>query len=172
MSPPSARYWILSQAAFGMAGLAGHAWLPMSDEARCLDETVVVQIGAHRFKVDIAESEQDQIAGLGGRERVAPDTGMLFLMPTESYQSFSMRDCAIPLDLIYVDRHGKVASIHEMHPEPARTDAERADDSSYVARLKGYVSEVPVSVAIELSGGRAAELGIREGDTVLIPYAR
>jgi uncharacterized membrane protein (UPF0127 family) len=61
-----------------------------------------------------------------------------------------MKDTLIPLDIIFVRPDGTIARI---------TNAKPLDETS-------LPSGEPVSMVLEIAGGRAAELGIREGDPV------
>lgn len=106
-------------------------------------------------------------AGLGGLSPLAINEGMLFVFDGAAYQSFVMRDCTVPLDLVFIDDEGFVISIHHMAPESPRCHAESAEidaqDAAYMARLRSYVSPKPCRCAIELAGGTAVRLGLQAG---------
>ena len=81
---------------------------------------------------------------LGGNE------GMIFPYDPPQEVSFWMKNTLIPLDIIFVRPNGTIARI---------TKAEPMD-------LTALPSGEPISVVLEIRGGRAAELGIKEGDSV------
>jgi uncharacterized membrane protein (UPF0127 family) len=64
-----------------------------------------------------------------------------------------MKNTRIPLDILYLDEHGKVVSIHQMKPY----------DRS------GVPSDGLAKYAIELNVGRASEVGAKVGDVLEIP---
>jgi uncharacterized membrane protein (UPF0127 family) len=107
--------------------------------------------GEHRFDVEIAATPEAQEKGLMFRKDLAPDKGMLFPMDPPRLASFWMKNTIIPLDMIFVRTDGSIAFIG--------------------ANIAPYSREpvsagIPVAAVLELSGGRAAALGIKEGDRV------
>ncbi|NWK97283.1 DUF192 domain-containing protein [Sphingobium lactosutens] len=103
----------------------------------------------HRFDVEVARTPQEQEKGLMFRKELAADGGMLFPMDPPRTASFWMKDTLIPLDMLFVHTDGSIAFIKE-----------NAQPYSRVPVSAG----VPVAAVLELRGGRAAELGIAEGD--------
>ena len=93
---------------------------------------------------------EEQRTGMMFRRSLAPDRGMLFPYSPPRSVGFWMHNTYIPLDLIFVREDGTIASIATAQPL----------DLNLV-----FPSE-PVVAVIEIAGGRAAELGIREGDLV------
>lgn len=103
------------------------------------------------FKVEVARTENEQARGLMFRDSLAPDAGMIFPMTPPRPASFWMKNTVIPLDMIFVRPDGTIARI-------------AADTVPY--SLDSVESGEPVSAVLEIAGGRAAELGIVEGDKV------
>ncbi|MCP1468476.1 hypothetical protein J3E64_000143 [Sphingobium sp. OAS761] len=107
--------------------------------------------GRHRFDVEVARTEAEQERGLMFRKQLAPDGGMLFPMDPPRTASFWMKNTVIPLDMLFIHTDGSIAFIG--------------------ANVAPYSREpvsagVPVAAVLELAGGRAAALGIGEGDRV------
>jgi uncharacterized membrane protein (UPF0127 family) len=111
--------------------------------------------GAHRFTVEVASTPEQQERGLMFRTSLAGDRGMIFPWDSQQPATFWMKDTLIPLDIVFIGVDGRIARI-----------AANAKPMS----LDPIPSEVPVSGVLELRGGRAAELGIREGDRVEWPH--
>jgi uncharacterized membrane protein (UPF0127 family) len=107
--------------------------------------------GAHRFDVEVARTPQEQEKGLMFRKELAADSGMLFPMDPPRTASFWMKDTLIPLDMLFVHADGTIAFLKA-----------NAEPYSRIPVSAG----VPVAAVLELRGGRAAELGIKEGDRV------
>jgi uncharacterized membrane protein (UPF0127 family) len=108
----------------------------------------------HLFKVEVAKSTNEQARGLMFRDMLAPDGGMIFPMDPPRPASFWMKNTVIPLDMIFVRANGTIARI-------------AADTVPY--SLEPVDSGEPVAAVLEIAGGRAAELGISEGDKVSWP---
>ncbi len=131
------------------------------DEPAAEQVTEQVVLNGHIIEMELAVTPEQRERGLMGRESLADDEGMLFVMPDEdpfpTELGFWMKDCLIPIDLIFISRDGSIDSIHEMQPpEPGTPDQE----------LPAYYSDGPVQFAIELRGGLAAEIGLAVGDSI------
>ncbi len=106
------------------------------------------ETGTHAFKVEVAQTPEEQAQGLMFRKELAPDRGMLFPMEPPRIASFWMKNTLIPLDMLFIRADGRVA---------------------YIAANVAPYSDTPVSAGIpviavlELAGGRAAELSIGTG---------
>ena len=114
---------------------------------------LVVRSGTttHSFSVEVARTEPEQAKGLMFRPSLAADAGMIFPFRPPRPGSFWMKDTMIPLDIIFIRPDGTIARI-----------AENATPYS----LDPIVEAEPVAGVLEIAGGRAAELGIAEGDHV------
>ena len=66
--------------------------------------------------VEVVSSGEAQRRGLGGRESLAWDHGMLFVYQFREQRNFYMRNCFIPLDLAYI-KYGKIEQIYTMPPQ-------------------------------------------------------
>lgn len=118
--------------------------------------TIASTNGAHTFKVEMARTEPEQQRGLMYRTDIPKDGGMLFAPyppdgsgPREA--SFWMKNTPSPLDIIFIRADGTIARVAE----------------NTVPFSEAQVSSgEPISAVLEINGGRAAELGIAEGDKV------
>jgi uncharacterized membrane protein (UPF0127 family) len=103
------------------------------------------------FLVEIADTAGKRQMGLQYRRNLADDRGMIFLFPSESLQSFWMKNTPISLDMIFINRDRKIVGIVE------RTVPFSLDSRS--------VTE-PSQYVLEINGGLARRYGIRAGDSV------
>jgi uncharacterized protein len=110
--------------------------------------------GSHDFRVEVARTPNQQDTGMMFRRSVGADEGMLFPFPEPRWASFWMKNTLIPLDLIFIRQDGTIARI-----------AANAVPKS----LRPIGVGEPVVAVLELGGGRAAELGIVEGNRVSWP---
>lgn len=152
-------------------GLGGGSGGPEGGEGRVvLAPTMTLKIKDKSFKLDVAATNEARIKGMGERTEIPQGTGMLFVFPRAQRLSFLMRDCPMAIDVIFLDASARITAIHTMQPEEPRRPGE--DDSAYDARLKKYSSRFPAQYAIELAGGAAAQLGLKEGEKIALDTER
>lgn len=85
------------------------------------------------------------------RERLGPQEGMIFPFDPPRPASFWMKNTLIPLDMIFIRTDGSIARIAAMTVPHSLDQVESGE---------------PVAAVLEIAGGRAAELGLKEGDRV------
>ena len=132
--------------------------------AQAAAETLSLRLGSERFELELAPDDATRYLGLGGRESVARNGGMLFVFPNATLRAFVMRDCPIPIDAAFLDGAGRVVAIHEMVPEPPQGEGE--SDFAYENRLRQYSSRFASQFVVETAGGRMREIGLQVGDLV------
>jgi uncharacterized membrane protein (UPF0127 family) len=145
--------------------------LPMAacdDKASASVEPVT--INGRTFFLEVAADEAVRMKGLGQRTSIDADGGMIFVFDRKAVRSFVMRDCPIPIDIIYLDASGRVLAWHQMKAEKPR-GADGQDEGQvgeftnklYEARLPQYSSKFPATFAVELRGGTIPSLNLQEG---------
>ena len=110
--------------------------------------TIRSKNGVHHFTVEVAATPEQQERGLMFRKSLAGDRGMIFPYDPPQDVSFWMENTLIPLDIIFIRADGTIVRI---------TKAKALDETPLPAGE-------PIAVVLEIRGGRAAELGIKEGD--------
>lgn len=110
--------------------------------------------------VEIADTASERARGLMFRNRLTAGSGMLFIYDQPQPVSFWMRNTLIPLDMIFMDATGTVRHIHPM--------ARPQDDTSIPGAMIGDPAPDRLMV-LEVAGGDAARLGIREGMAMAYP---
>ena len=110
--------------------------------------------GRLAFKVEVADTAERRMLGLMHRPSLPADAGMLFDFKTDQPVSMWMKNTRIPLDMLFIERDGRIANI-----------AERTVPFS----LASVSSKGAVHAVLELNGGTAARLGIKPGDRVIHP---
>jgi uncharacterized membrane protein (UPF0127 family) len=116
-------------------------------------EPLVIHAGgsAYKFEVEIVTTPETRAQGLMYRKSLAANAGMLFLYPGEQPVSFWMKNTLIPLDMLFLKADGRIAHIaHNAVP----LDETPID------------SGAAVQAVLEVNGGTANALGIKEGDRV------
>ncbi|GAB5495066.1 MAG: hypothetical protein Phyf2KO_01460 [Phycisphaerales bacterium] len=120
----------------------------------------------HTFFLEPAINNDSRFKGLSGRTTIDDDGGMIFVFPNAAVRKFVMRDCPIPIDIVYIDTGGRVIAAHAMLPEDPQAEGE--SDSAYEERLKRYSSRFATPLVIELQGGMIEKLGIDESDVLKV----
>ncbi|PZP55715.1 MAG: hypothetical protein DI586_06030 [Micavibrio aeruginosavorus] len=111
---------------------------------------------SQNFMAEIADDDFERERGLMFRKSMPKDSGMLFIFKYETAQNFWMKNTLIPLDIIFIERGGKIVKIAEARPHD----------------LKIISSGVPIVAAIEINGGEAKKRGIKAGDRVIHPLIK
>lgn len=106
------------------------------------------------YAVEVARTPEEQAQGLMYRESLPPRTGMIFLFTDGGAHHFWMKNTMIPLDIIWIDRDGKVLFVSADTP-PCRSDP-----------CPNYGPEAPAPTVLEIAGGMAAREGIRIGAAI------
>jgi uncharacterized membrane protein (UPF0127 family) len=108
----------------------------------------------HVFKVWLADTPQRQAQGLMF-VRALPDLrGMLFAYPQPKALSMWMKNTYIPLDMVFIDDHGRIEQIVEQ-TTPHSLDIIRSNE--------------PALAVLEIAGGEAKRLGIHAGQHISHP---
>ena len=114
-------------------------------------EKVIVQVD-----VEVADTPQERGRGLMFRESMGQKEGMLFIFQKEGFKGFWMKSTYIPLDIIFINKDFKVASIVK--------DARPCKDNP----CKTYKSKYPVKYALEVNAGFVNQYGIENGTRIEI----
>lgn len=89
-----------------------------------------IQITNKIIVVELATTPQQQARGLMFREKLADDTGMLFVYSAEKQQNFWMKNTFIPLSIAYFDKDQKIINIEDMAATSSIMQKEVATSSS------------------------------------------
>ncbi len=115
-----------------------------------------VELKGRRFAVEIADEPDEQIRGMMFRRELATDRGMLFTYLQAAPQAYWMKNCYIPLDILYFDGQARFINGHYDTP-PCQS-----------AQCPSYPSERPARYVLELVGGVAKAMGLAPGDTLTL----
>ncbi len=117
-----------------------------------------VKIGETAVNVEVADSPELRAMGLGGRERLDANSGMLFIFSKPMKARFWMKNMKFPLDLIWI-RNNEVVDILKNIPNPAPN----TEDS----QLPVYEPKTEVDRVLEANSGFADSHNIKVGDKVI-----
>ena len=108
--------------------------------------------GRQWFNIRIADTEPRRELGLMYVTRLPSDEGMLFPAEKPQIMSMWMKNTYIPLDMLFIDAHGRIVCLLE------GTKPESLEILSCAS---------PVKAVLEIAGGEAQRRGIKVGDTVI-----
>ncbi len=108
----------------------------------------------HTFRLEVARSPEERARGYMFREKVGPREGMLLLFPRDGFHSIWMKNCRVPLDLIWLSAGLRVVHLEKSVP-PCRRDP-----------CPGYPPMRKARMVLEIRGGMAEKTGLRVGDSV------
>jgi uncharacterized protein len=116
--------------------------------------SIITTSGTHHFNVDVMQSQADLEKGLMFRKSIPTDYGMLFDFRHEQNVMMWMKNTFIPLDMLFMDKTGKVVGI-----------IANAEPMSEKILTVGK----PTDAVLELRGGTAARIDLKVGDQVRDP---
>lgn len=117
----------------------------------------LVRIGELQVQADVPEGDAFY-RGLGDRESLPDDRGMLFVFPSASRHSFWMKDMLISIDIIWISADGRVVDIQTAQLEPGVPDEQ----------LSRYYPPDPAVYVLEVRAGLASDKGVQVGDEAQI----
>jgi len=102
--------------------------------------------------IEIADKEEERVQGLMFRKSMPENAGMLFIFEQETPQSFWMRNTYISLDILFINKQGKIVTIHR--------NTETLSDQS-------YPSDEKAMYVLELNAGYCQKHNIADGDSII-----
>ena len=117
-------------------------------------ETFIIQSGAGdiRFQLEIADTPETRRKGLMFRENLERYKGMFIDYKRSVNAGIWMKNVSFPLDIIFVDKNGKIESI------ASRAVPNSTETIKSVGKVRGV---------LEIKGGTTEKFGIKPGDYVL-----
>ncbi len=112
--------------------------------------TKVLRVGSRSFELQVANTEASREKGLGDRDSLPADQGMIFVFDQVATQCFWMKDMRLSLDMIWADNQKKVTHI-EQNVSPDTYPESFCAEGRYV---------------VELNAGQARSARIAIGQTL------
>lgn len=123
-----------------------------SENNKTIAPTETITIGNQEYDVAVADTPESRQQGLEPYGYLKPDEGMLFIFEQEVQDPFTMANCAINLDIIFIDDEGEVVDV-----KSSQAYDEKPVTSKYPYM---YVLEVNINSGIK----EGDELDAEEGD--------
>ncbi|KKP79645.1 MAG: hypothetical protein A2271_03270 [Candidatus Moranbacteria bacterium RIFOXYA12_FULL_35_19] len=112
----------------------------------------IIEINGQKFRVELAKTIQEQSQGLGGRENLAQNEGMLFEFGKYGEYVFWMKDMKFNLDIIWI-ADDKIVHLEKNIP----------CDS-----LKKIDPKIIANKVLEINAGISDKYNFKIGDRVII----
>ncbi len=135
----SARRFILSLCLIVLLLILGlSAYNPTVDAPKTEYKKSSVILGKKQFSVAIADTNEKRNKGLGGRDYIAPDEGMLFVFEQSGEYCFWMKDVDFSIDILWFDEsYELVHEVLSVHPESYPKSFCPPRSALYVLEIKG-----------------------------------
>jgi uncharacterized membrane protein (UPF0127 family) len=118
--------------------------------------TVVLPSG-ESFGVEVAADDAARARGYMYRREVGPREGMLFWYPEPGRYSFWMKNCLVPLDIVWLDASWRVTHV-----------VERAEPCPRSGPCPSLVPPSEARYILEFAAGTAARHGLSPGALVVV----
>jgi uncharacterized membrane protein (UPF0127 family) len=136
---------------------------------------VDVKIGPHYYHLEVADTQAKHEKGLSGRDALAQNEGMIFLLPYPARYSFWMKDMKFPLDFVWLLDDKIVDLTPNVQPplSPPVSQSEiggvRGGASASESGQQEPISYTPrqaVNRVIELNAGTISKESLKIGDVI------
>lgn len=142
-------------------GFTSTVFLEKKDEATPqatpADGLIDLSVRELKIKSEIANNDEARRKGLGKRDSLALDRGLLFVFDKPAFYTFWMKDMKFAIDIIWLDEGKKIVHIvQNVPPEPGKKDSE----------LTRYTSPVMARYVLEINAGLTSLQNLQLGDVV------
>ena len=115
-------------------------------------QTTQLKLGDKLVTMDIADTPDKMRLGLGGRQSLAADRGMVFVYAGTGQRCFWMKDMKFSIDILWLDAQRKVGHIEKsLSPD---------------TYPQTYCPDVATQYVVELPAGASEADGIKVGDSL------
>jgi uncharacterized protein len=98
-----------------------------------------LHLATAKYGLEVANNTAERAKGLGGRNQLGADRGMLFVYDAPAVQCFWMKDMHFAIDMVWADQHKQVTHIK-------RRVTPQTYPKTYCASAR-YVIELPAGAA-------------------------
>ena len=123
------------------------------------EQDYYLKIKEQNIKVELAETEQERIKGLSGRENLCDNCGILFIFNKEDFHSFWMKEMKFPIDIIWIN-NDKIVQIT------------KNADLTQAKNIPTYTPKQKANKVLEVNAGFCEKHNIKVGDKVLFLWKK
>lgn len=137
---------------FGVVLIAFGAWLVFSTVSSSNQKKVIFETS--EVAVETPETPEEFALGLGNRDSLGEDAGMLFVYNNEAQRYFLMKNMRFSIDIIWINADKRVVDITEyLSPD------------TYPER---FTSSKPAQYVLEVNAGYSDKYDINIGDQAIV----
>lgn len=133
--------------------VTGTTWFFAYYEPQGAMRRIPLRINDTEIRVEVADTDEKRSAGLGMREQLGADEGMLFVFDKNSFYTFWMKDMLFPLDIIWINKDKKIADVITNVQMDTYPDFQ-------------YINDFLAQYVLEVNAGFFDAHGLKLGDTV------
>jgi uncharacterized membrane protein (UPF0127 family) len=133
---------------------SGSSLLGQSSPQKQSPQVIIKNI---KIAVDVAKTYEEKDKGLGGRENLGKNEGMLFVFDYNNVPIFWMKGMLIPLDIIWIS-DDKVVDLHK--------NIKASEPGTPESNLPKYSPKKSVDYVLEVNAGFSDKNDIQIGDSV------
>lgn len=132
----------------GLLIIGGLFILQNKMETKFSKEIFPIKIKGVKINAELATLPEEQVRGLGGREVLPEDWGMLFLYDKPDFYSFWMKDMKFPIDIIWIDENYKIVDITKnISPDTFPQSFQPSKPVQYVLEVNaGFVDKYSIMI--------------------------
>lgn len=124
---------------------------------KSVSKMVEIQIHSQTIKAEVARSMSERALGLGNRESLESNRGMLFLFPDLGYPSIWMKNMNFPIDIVWL-KDSQVVDIAKEVPIPDPKELQ----------MQTYSPKELANQVLEIKSGQTDILNLKIGDKITI----
>jgi uncharacterized protein len=125
-----------------MKRIAFACWLLMlgavlaQETAQVSLPAITLGVGGKAVTAEVADEPREREMGLMFRKQLAPDSGMLFVMPGPEHAAFWMKNTTLPLSVAYISEAGLILEIHDLQPLDERPVPSTFSNIAYALEME------------------------------------
>lgn len=105
--------------------------------------------------IEVAQDDSKRQLGLMYRDKLAENQGMLFIFEGDDARSFWMKNTVLPLDMIFVNSHNQIVTIHKNTTPYSEQSYASTKPAQYVVEVNaGYTERHKISVGDHIAWSR------------------
>jgi uncharacterized protein len=97
---------------------------------------ISLNVGGRAVTAEVADEPRERETGLMFRKNLAPDSGMLFVMPGPEQAAFWMKNTILPLSVAYISEAGLILEIHDLQPLDERPVPSAFSNIAYALEME------------------------------------
>lgn len=115
------------------------------------DQTDRIRIGGKEYEVTLAKTEEELSQDLKGVKELPKDCGMLFFLNSDSNKTlFTMSECLIPLDLIFINQDQEVVDVKQGNPGERSIYGVSEDQDDVISYVLGVNQNSGIKIGDDL----------------------